>query len=295
MRCGILPPNRLTRVRSPALSFYFLLGSPAVLLAIGGLRALGVPSAWAYLALVQAVLGLGVAAWRSAGPALRSADLARRAAGAGCLLFALVLAAIGLFATLGPPQFSNHAENQLRYPLILLASLVFAAACVVLARALAAAGERLHSTLGLAAALLAAPLYATFAAMQLVEYRALAASGAEAMPPELRLLDSVSIVLLLFGVPLNYLATAAFARAFVVVGWLGRRAGRAFAFIACFAAACVAARTAEALSSPQAPLWGFEHAWAAPGFVLAIPALSWLIPCLLGVIAVRRACGPAAN
>jgi hypothetical protein len=125
--------------------------------------------------------------------------------------------------------------------------------------------------------------------MQLVEYRTLAATSAESMPPEVRLLDAVSIVLLLFGVLLNYLSATAFVRALVVVGWLGMRAGRVLTAIALVAAAGVAARTAEALSSPQAPLWGFEHAWAAPGFVLAVPALPWLMPCLLGMIAVRRA------
>lgn len=285
----------MSRPRSLDLPSRFLLGSPALLIAVGGLRALGVPSAFAYLALALAVAGIGSAAWRSVEPALRSGEFARRAAGAACLLFALVLCAIGLFATLGPPQFSTPAENQLRYPLILSASLAFAAACLLLERALAAAGERLQSALGLAATLLAAPLYAVFAAMQLVEYRVLAESGAGEMSPELRLFDMVSLVLLLFGVLLNYLAAAAFTRAFVAVGWLGRRAGRALTTVAVIAAVAVAARMVEALASPASPLWGFERVWTAPGFVLAVPAVPWLMPCLLGVLAVGRACGAEAR
>lgn len=241
-----------------------------------------------YAALALAVAAIGVAAWRLAGPALRSGELARRAAGASGLLFALVLGAIGLFAALGPPQSSSHAENQLRYPLILLAALVFAAACGMLARALGAAGECFHTTLGLAAALLAAPLYAVFAAMQFVEYRSLAASGAGTVAPEVAMLDAVSLVLLLFGTLLNHLAAAAFARSLAAAGWLGRRGGRVFTGVSLTAAACAAARTAEALASPNAPLWGFEHAWAAPGFLLAIPAVPWLMPCLLGVVAMRK-------
>lgn len=282
--------------RVPAdLPSRFLFAVPAMLLAVGGLRPLGVTPFVLYAALALVLVATAVAAWSQAGPALRSGEFARRAVGAAGLLFAFVLGAIGLFAALGPPQSSTHAENQLRYPLILLAALACAAACVLLARSLAATGERFHSTLGFAAALLAAPLYVVFAAMQLVEYRTLAANGADAMPPEVALLDAVSIVLLLFGVALNYLATASFARALVDAGWLGRRAGGAFAGIALFAAACVAARTAEALAAPDAPLWGFQHVWAAPGFVLAIPAVPWLMPCLLGTVAVRRAGNPSAG
>lgn len=281
---------RVPALRSTRLPYRFLLCAPAILLAVGGLRPIGVPPPVQYAALALAVADIGVAVWRLAGPALRSGENAPRAAGASGLLFALVLCAIDLFAALGPPQFSSHAENQLRYPLILSASLAFAAGCVMMARGLAAAGERFHATLGLAGALLAAPLYAVFAALQFVEYRSLAVSGAEGLPPEVALLDSVSLVLLLFGVLLNYLATAAFARAFVSAGWLGPRGGGVFAGIAVIAAMSVTARAAEAFSSPDAPLWGFEHVWAAPGFVLAIPAVPWLMPCLLGVVAMRRAC-----
>jgi hypothetical protein len=38
------------------------------------------------------------------------------------------------------------------------------------------------------------------------------------------------------------------------------------------------------------PMWGFKTPWyTIPGFIFAIPAIPWIMPCLFGVVLLRRA------
>ncbi|MDA1265604.1 MAG: hypothetical protein O2816_11045 [Planctomycetota bacterium] len=181
------------------------------------------------------------------------------------------------------------AENQARYVLLLLGAIATVCALIVLREALAQAGERFHSTLGFAAILIASPLYVLFTAMQLLEYRVLESVASEDLPPELALMDELSLILLFFGAGLTYLATAAFAVALERVHWIGRTASRVYLTLSLLAVAGVGLRVTEALTSAQSPLWGYEHWTSLPGFILMIPAMPWVMPCLLGFTLLRLA------
>ncbi|MDA1261243.1 MAG: hypothetical protein O3A20_11575 [Planctomycetota bacterium] len=270
-------------------SFGFLCLSPLLIALVAGLGPLGVSGGiqWPLAGILMVAMLL--AAWFLGAREICGVDPQRRRLAAAGLLLVLALTGITVFAVLGPPQEASLGDNQLRYPLLLINSIAVAGALILLREALVADGEGFHSTLGFAAVLIAAPLYVAFHAMQLVEYRSLARLGSETMTPEIALMDQLSLILLFFGATLTYLATAAFAAAMGKLRWLGSTTSRVYVTISLLAALCVGIRIVEAFSSAQSPLWGFDHWSSLPGFVLLIPAVPWLMPCLLGIVLLRRA------
>lgn len=270
-------------------SFRFLCASPLLSALIGGSGALGVPSASRYAAAGVLIAAMLVAMWRLGARAIRiDVPERRRLAVSGGLLVA-VLALLAIFTVMGPPQRASLTVNQIRYPLLLVASIAMATGLIVLERSLGEAGERFLSTLGFAAMQLAGPMYVCFAAMQLVEYRSLTGDGSGPPPPEIRLLDSLSVTLLAFGAALTYLATAAFASSMGRVRWLGPTASRVYTSLSLLAVSCVGLRLIEAFRSAENPLLGFKHWTSIPGLILMIPALPWIMPCLLGIVLLKRA------
>lgn len=274
---------------TPRRSFGFLCLSPFLIALVAGLGPLGVSGRiqWPLAGILMAAMLL--AAWFLGAREICGKDPQRRRLAVAGGLLVTVLTVLTIIAVLGPPQGASLVDNQLRYPLLLLNSIAVAGALIVLREALSAKGEGFHSTLGFAAILIAAPLYVLFNAMQLIEYRSLARLGAETMTPEIALMDQLSLILLFAGATLTYLATAAFAAAMGRVQWLGRTASRVYVTISLLAALCVGIRIVEAFSSAQSPLWGFDHWSSLPGFILLIPAFPWLMPCLLGIVLLRRA------
>jgi hypothetical protein len=84
---------------------------------------------------------------------------------------------------------------------------------------------------------------------------------------------------------LTYISTAAFAASLRRAGWLGRNA--AFAFVAS-SGVLVLLLVMRGLSFPE--LSGNTAPWyTRPGLIAGIPAIPWIMPCLLGVILLRRA------
>jgi hypothetical protein len=279
-----MPPRRLTHSPSSIVLYAGL----AVVLAVFGVRAAYLPVAYYALAVLP-FSGLCLAAWKLGVRALRAEAEERRILAAAGGLLVLAFALFAGLAGFGTPWQATAAENQLRYLVLLVAALLVAAGLILLRQALRDAGERLYSTLGLAAILLASPLYVVFTAVQLGSYRALERGGSGPQAPGMPMLDELSLILLFFGVLLTYLAVAAFATALGRIGWLGRTASRAFLGTSLLAALCVGIRMAEAFASPKNPLWGFKAWYSMPGFVLAIPAVPWILSYLLGVTMLRRA------
>lgn len=269
-------------------SSMFLWTSPFLMAIVGSAHRLGM-SNLTYplaLALVAAIL---VAGWTLAGRAIRADNRERQMlALAGGLLVA-AWAVITIFAAMGPPHLATLAENKLRYPLILVDAIVIVGGFAVLREALNGAGECLFSTLGSTAILLATPLYIVFCAVQLAVYRGIERVGSAQVVAEIASLDELSLVLLFVGVMLTYLATAAFAAALARARWLGPTVSRVFMGASLFALLCVTARIAEALASTDNPMWGFRRWYALPGFILAIPAVPWIMPGLIGIVLLRRA------
>jgi hypothetical protein len=143
--------------------------------------------------------------------------------------------------------------------------------------------------LGIAAIIMASTPYMTFAGIQLYLSHAMNKAASASGLPHMVALDELSITFLFFGVFLTYLATAAFAIALGEVHWIGVAARKVVAGMCLFFTLSVAIKFGTALAQPEAPVWSPGPWYSAPGFVLSIPAVPWLIPAVLGVVLLRRA------
>jgi len=125
--------------------------------------------------------------------------------------------------------------------------------------------------------------------VQLVLYREMGRDLSAVRPAWLASIDEISLFLFFFGAVLTYASTAALAAGMGTAGWLRPSHKRVYVGLCLFALVGVGVRIVEALSSPRASLWGFDHVYALPGFVLMIPAVPWIMPCLLGFVLLHRA------
>lgn len=266
----------------------FLWISPFLMALAASTRPLGL-SSLTYPMAAALVVAIVVAGWILGGRALRADGVERQELALAGGLLVLAWAVITIFAAMGPPHLATLAENKLRYPLIIVDAVAIAGGLLVLRNALSRAGECLLSALGGIAITIATPLYVLFSTVQLEVYRAVERVGSEQGAAGMLSLDELSLVLLFVGVMLTYLATAAFAASLARTRWVGRTASRVLMGASLSASFCVAIRMAEALSSTQSPMWGFKQWYALPGFVLAIPAVPWIMPCLMAFALLRRA------
>lgn len=148
--------------------------------------------------------------------------------------------------------------------------------------------------LGLAATMLAGPLmliYGIFPlTVRIVALQQRASSGQ--LPEWVAPLNSEIELLGALEVILTYLAIAAFAVALLKIGWIGRKASGAFVWISLFAVLCMVVAVAVGLQFPELD---FQTASLQmkiaiiPGFVVGIPAIPFIMPCLIGVNLLRRA------
>lgn len=246
----------------------------------------GAPVKYAFAThLLLAVAGIaiiGAAALAMAVPAFRhGSDDARRQAIAGLLLVA-PWAVFAVMAGYGPPWASDSAQNHIRYKGLLLNIVLVGGGLTMLREALAAAGERLWSGLGWAAAAIATPAYLTWCAILMAAYLA----HDRPHPGLIKLEDSplalASDILLFFGSMLTYAATAAFAVAAHRVGWLKKKGAAAMVIVCGLAMLALLARGME---YPD----GANDWYLMPGFIVGIPAIPWLMPFLLGVRCLRIA------
>ncbi len=275
--------NQSARRVSQRASYVFLCASPFVAIAtvapIPGLRT----------SVLHQVIGIvdfatiAIAIWMLAGRAfVAQAPETRLAAIAGMLLV-LPFALIGLlWVGLGPPWEASPADNQMRYVVLITAAAAVVGGCVALKETLIIAGERFFSTLGFAGMILAGPLYLVGEIILLAAFSAVVRTG-EA-PPVFRSLSEMQDILLFFAGVLTYASAAAFAVSLRNVGWLGRGASHAFVGLSLIALICLLMRGLQfpdpaALTAP----W-----YMIPGLIVGIPAVPFIIPCLLGVASLRR-------
>jgi hypothetical protein len=205
------------------------------------------------------------------------------------LLLIVPWALILVFAGLGPPPreaeryLATAADQEIRYTLLLFAGLFAAGGFVVLRECLRQVGEHIYSALGLAAIVISTGLfvfYITNDATMLEALRQRAASGH--MPDWWAPLKGHFTIIGIVEVGLTYLATATFAAALRSVGWLGKTASRVIQGLSLIAMPLVA----------LLPLYPSKV--ALPGFVLAVPAIPFVMPYLIGVNLLRRAGDPVA-
>lgn len=272
------------------MSYIFLLLAPFLVFTIGAVRALRIPGLYHVLAGVQLV-AVSAAAWQVGARAILIDEGEHRpVALAGALLMAPWVL-FGLLAGIGLPQQATPHENDLRYSILLLDGVSIAGGLVVLTDALRRAGERFYSTIGFAATMLIGPLGVVWAVLPLglgdVVAQERASNGS--VPLWLTSLQGLSELLLMSTIFLTYIAAAAFAAALGRTQWLGRAASRSFVRVSLLAVLCLAIMMAVALRNPQDSMAVFKTWYAIPGFIFSIPAVSFMIPSLLGANLLRRA------
>lgn len=275
-------------VRLGHWSYRFLCFSPLLIAAVWSTRLLTAPTV-RYACAGVLIAAMLTAAWKLGGQVMvRGAAERRRLAIVGGLLV-VVWSSLALIGVLGRPDQATIPENKLRYLVLLADAVAVAGGLMILRDALKDAGERFYSALGFSAVVLAGPPYVIFTLIQQLEYRAAERIGSTQLPSGPEPLDTLSLGLLFVGAVLIYLATAAFAAALERCHWLGRRTCRVYVGTSLFAAVCAYIRVTEALLSSDGPIWGFKHWYSIPGFVFLIPAVPWIMPCLIGIGLLRRA------
>jgi hypothetical protein len=170
----------------------------------------------------------------------------------------------------------------MRYLVLIAMAVAEVGGFMMVRQALRDAGERVHSTLVLAAIVLAGPIYVVWDA---VMFAVFIAKERGAVPPTFAALDPAQDLLLDVAAVLTYVATAALAMSLSRAQWIGRRAARVYVGVTIVALFFLVNRGLTYLSPAQlsAP-W-----YTVPGFVFGIPAVPYIMPFLLGVSMLRRA------
>ncbi len=264
------------------MSYIFLCSLPFLDLLVVGVRALRIPGVYQGIGGVLFAVTV-IAAWTLGGRAIGSgAAVGRRLALAGAL-FVVPFAIISLlWIGLGAPFQSTPTENQMRFLVLLANSIVVASAFIALKEELRDAGESFYSTLGFAASIPAGAAYLVCISMSVASsvagLRDKEASSAGLLSELYSVLEFVACVL-------TYLATAAFAASLGQTRWLGRSASCAYVIASLVLLLLLVMR---GVSFPEVS--GDTAPWyLRPGVIAGIPAIPWIMPCLLGVVLLRRA------
>jgi cytochrome bd-type quinol oxidase subunit 2 len=265
------------------ISYGVLCATPFIAFGAAAARPLRIPGVYHVIGGVL-FAAISSAAWTLGARAVRADVQSRRQlALAGTLLLTPFAMVALLWVGIGAPPAASAAENQMRYLLLIAMALATTCGFVVLKEALSQAGQRLQSSLGFAAIMLACSLYLVWDAFVFGAYFGQEHTGS--MPPAfVELRPFRSLVLSVAG-SLTYLATAAFAASLARARWLGRRASLAYIIVS-FIALFFIVITILARPDPAAT----SQPWyTALGFVLGVPALPLIMPALMGVVLLRRA------
>jgi hypothetical protein len=264
------------------VAYRFLCIVPAIVFPLVSARSLRVPIVYVAggLVLFSAIVVTTLTLVR---PTNTSSDASASllALGGVLLLTPIALAAL-LWIGLGTPWDATASENKMRYGVLLAASIGVTGGFVLLRDALRDAGERVHSAVAAAMGTLSGAVYVVWTAFQLGDFALRVSTGNVSAP--VASMNNVFDALLFAAGALAYVATAALARSFAAAGWLGQNPARAYI------ALNVLALVLLLLRGVSFPLPGGPSPWyMRPGFVVGIPAVPWLMPFFLGVLALRRA------
>jgi cytochrome bd-type quinol oxidase subunit 2 len=231
-------------------------------------------------ALFAAVL---IAAWILGAGAMATAQAERQRLALAGALFVMPWALIVLlWVGIGAPFQATPTENHMRFLLLLANSILVTSAFVVLKEQLGDAGERFYSTLGFVVCIPAGVSYLGCMSLMSAAYVATLRDG---QAVSLGLLSDVFDVLEFTACVLTYVATAAFAMALAQTRLLGRGAARAYVIVCGILVLLLVIR---GVSYPEMNLnsspWYLNVTWIA-----GIPAIPWIMPCLLGVVLLKRA------
>ena len=264
------------------VSYVFLCLVPFLLFPLVGVRALRIPGVYQ---TVGAVLftAIIIAAWLLGVRAIKGPEGRQRLALAGTFLLVPSTLFSLLWIGLASPGEATPVENRMRFLVLVVGSIAVMGGFVVLREALHEAGERVYSTLGSAANMLAGAAYLVWMSFTLGMVVVKVQAGQ--IPAAVRAVYDVYDILLFFACILTYLTTAAFATSLGRARWLGRGATRAYVIVSFVALLFLVLR---GFSYPD--LTASSTPWyLRPAFIAGIPAVPWIMPFLLGVVLLRRA------
>ena len=265
------------------ISYGFLCATPFIAFGAAAVRPLRIPGVYHVIGGVL-FAAISTAAWTLGARAIRADVQSRRQLALAGTLLLTPFAMVALFwVGIGAPWVASAAENQMRYLVLIAMALAAAGGFVVLKEALNQAGERLHSTLGFAAVILACSLYLIWDAFVFGAYFAQEHGGV--MPSAIVSLHPFRDLVVSLAGALTYLATAAFAASLARTQWLGRKASLAYIIVSFIALFFIVIKVLE---HPD-PAAASQPWYTIPGFILGVPALPLIMPSLLGVVLLRRA------
>lgn len=264
-------------------AFLFLCAVPFLDMILFGVRALRIPGIHQIAGLLYFSL-VTAAAWSLGCRALKTgSDQAQRLALAGALLLAPFATMGLLWIGIGAPWQATLQENNMRFIVLVSSAAAITAGFVVLQQALREDGEDVYSPLALAVGGLASAAFFVWLALPsgIVLLKMNTGQISDSARTTIDLFDTLQF----FACTLMYLGALLFAVCMRRTGWIGRGAtiGFAVASAVCIAALCFRGINYPDLNANTTP-W-----YVRPGFFVGIPAVPWIMPCLLGVIALQRA------
>ena len=262
------------------VGFAFLCVLPFVALAFGAPRALHDVPGHASIGVVLFALALAclwqvsVAAVERGGAPARTWVLA-----ASFLLAPWILVAL-MWTGIGPPFQASALENQHRYMLLMVNSLLVGGGFIVLRDALQERGERLFSGAMFAMSIPASGLYLMSIALTLAQAtQALQGDHTPVLPLLSHLYDALEF----FACSLTYACTALVAVALCRVRMLGRTAASVFVVLCGVILVLLLLHGIEypEISGQTAP-W-----YTQPGVIVRIPAMPWVMPGVIGAMLLK--------
>ena len=264
-------------------SYGFLCAMPFIAFGAAAARPLRISGVYQAIGGVL-FAAISTAAWTLGARAMRADVQSRQQLALGGTLLLTPFAMVALFwVGIGGPWAASAAENQMRYLVLIAMALAATGGFVVVKEALNQAGERLHSTLGFAAVMLACSLYLVWDAFVFGAYFAQEHGGTT--PSAIVSLHPFQDLLVSLAGALTYVATAAFAASLARTQWLSRKASLAYIVVNGVALFLIVIKV---LAHPD-PAATSQPWYTVPGFVLVVPALPLVMPALLGVVLLRRA------
>ena len=267
------------------LWYRFLYLIPFFIIPIAGARPLRVGGLYQTVGLVLFGL-IAIAIWRLwPSSTLAESQTSGQSALSGALLVLPFAFIALLWVGLGTPWDATHSENTMRYSVLLVGSVSVTCGFALLKEVLSNPGHLMGLRVGATLNLLAGSAYLIWFSFQLGSY---AETARGTISESLQEIGNVFDTLLFVACGLTYLTTAIFAHAMGQQKWIGKRASRAFIFfnLIAFTFLCI-----RGLSFPD-PRASSTPWFMRPGFVAGIPAMPWVMPFLLGVLALR---GPKAK
>lgn len=219
-------------------------------------------------------------------PAWRSCEEQRCLTALAGLFLILPWALLTLMPGYGPPFASDLSMNHVRFVILFVSAALLGVSLMLLKGPLSdvGAGDRILAPIGQASGVLATLIQLVWAAIMI------GWTMSEAHRPSAYLtlygtpLGNTADVLLYFAGLVTYISTAFYALSFVRQGWIVPVKGWAIIAISGFA---IIALVIRGLQYPDlAADW-----YTAPGTVVGIPAIPWVLPYMLGICALFRAAG----